>query len=93
QLLGERGYVGQPLLAHRAVVERVPFGAEHFERWIDLFDETVDEHFCGPVAELAHGRARKMAAALQRLLRGGVDRDDPGEAPVAVTLAGAEGSS
>ncbi len=87
QLLGERGYVGQPLLAHRAVADRHPFGAAHFERWLDLFDETVDEHFAGPIAQVAHGRARKMAAALQRLLRDDEDRDDPGDAPVSVTLA------
>jgi hemoglobin len=70
QLFGVRGYTGNPLLAHRPVDRMVPFTDAHFERWLSLFTETVDEHFEGPVAELAKARAAKMARALQRLLRG-----------------------
>jgi hemoglobin len=78
QLLGVRGYSGNPLLAHRPAHERTPFTDEHFARWLELFRETVDEHFEGPVAEVAKARAARMARALQRLLcgehdRGGVD--------------------
>jgi hemoglobin len=70
QLLGERGYTGNPLRAHAAVDDLVGFRAEHFARWLAIFDETVDERFAGRHAELAKQRARRMARALARLLRG-----------------------
>ena len=70
QLLGERGYNGQPLRAHEPVHERTPFADEHYERWLDLFVSTVDEYFVGSTAELAKRRATKMATALQKLLNG-----------------------
>ena len=68
QLFGVRGYEGNPLRAHEPVHARTPFTAEHYERWLELFEDTIDNLFTGPVAELAKARARKMAAAMQRLL-------------------------
>lgn len=70
QLLGERGYTGQPLRAHEPVHARTPFVDAHYERWLELFLSTVDEHFVGANAELAKHRATKMAAALRKLLNG-----------------------
>ena len=70
QLLGERGYTGQPLRAHEPVHARTPFADIHYERWLDLFVSTVDEYFVGDIAELAKHRATKMASALQKLLNG-----------------------
>ena len=68
QLLGERGYEGNPLRAHEPIHRRCPFADAHFARWVDLFTTTVDVHFVGPRAEVAKQRAAKMAHALQRLL-------------------------
>lgn len=76
QLFGERGYVGNPLRAHEPVHARTPFASAHYERWLALFEETVDASFAGPVAELAKARARRMARALRRLLDGGADAGD-----------------
>jgi hemoglobin len=70
QLLGERGYTGHPLRAHEPVHSRTPFADAHYERWLDLFVSTVDEHFIGDHAELAKHRATKMATALRKLLNG-----------------------
>lgn len=36
-------------------------GQEHFDRWIALFTQTVDEHFVGEKAELAKQRAKLLA--------------------------------
>ncbi|MGZ6979932.1 MAG: group III truncated hemoglobin [Acidimicrobiia bacterium] len=82
QLLGVRGYEGNPLRSHERLQAATPFRDEHYERWLELFDETVDEQFGGPIAETAKGRARKMARALRRLLAG---ESAAGELPVAVT--------
>jgi hemoglobin len=70
QLLGQPGYDTNPLRAHEPVHDRTPFAAAHYERWLELFEATIDEHFAGPNAELAKRRAAKMAAALRRLLEG-----------------------
>ena len=82
QLLGERGYEGNPLRAHAPSHARTPFTDAHYERWLELFETTIDASFAGPTAELAKGRARKMASAMQRLL-GGVSAE--GTAPIGVT--------
>lgn len=77
QLLGRPGYEGNPLRAHEPVHAVTPFADEHFERWLELFSGTIDEHFVGPTAEVAKGRAQKMANAMRRLLRGaeGAERE------------------
>ena len=69
-VLRERGYTGQPLRAHEPVHERFPFAQAHYERWLELFVDTVDDSFRGPGAELAKQRAAKMVNALQRLIEG-----------------------
>jgi len=70
QLLGHRGYEGNPLRAHEPVHARFPFADEHYARWLELFLTTVDDQARGPVADAAKVRATKMAHALQRLLSG-----------------------
>jgi len=81
QLFGTQQYHGNPLRAHEPVARRIPFRAEHFERWLALFTETVDELFEGPVADLAKARAARMARALARLLDG---VSAPGSTPIDV---------
>jgi hemoglobin len=85
QLFGERGYVGNPLRAHEPAHARTPFTDEHFERWLELFENTIDNLFVGPVAELAKARANKMATAMRRLLSDVADVIDVGNAPVDAT--------
>ena len=70
QLLGLRGYEGNPLRAHEPVHAHTPFADAHYNRWLDLFVSTIDEQSVGPIAETAKGRAKKMAAAMRRLLAG-----------------------
>jgi hemoglobin len=56
-LLGEDSYRGRPFPPH------VPLGLEpsHFERWLFLFCQTVDEHFVGLKANEAKSRALRIA--------------------------------
>ncbi len=70
QLLGRGDYQGNPLRAHEPVHAVTPFADEHFDRWLELFTSTIDEHFIGHAADVAKGRAQKMAKAMRRLLRG-----------------------
>jgi hemoglobin len=82
QLLGEPRYDGNPLRAHEPAHARDPFGPELYERWLELFDTTVDDGFRGPMSDVAKARARRMAYALQRLLDG---VSAPGREPGVVT--------
>lgn len=81
QLLGQRGYEGNPLRAHEPVHAVHPFTDAHFDRWLELFTATVDSLHVGPLAEAAKQRATKMARALRRLLR---DEHGPGDEPTVV---------
>ncbi len=56
-LLGERTYSGSPFVPH----SQMPLQQSHFETWLKLFYETVDQYFHGPKAEEAKERAHNMA--------------------------------
>jgi hemoglobin len=56
-LLGIPGYNGSPFPPHR----QLPVAREHFERWVALFQATVDRHFSGPGAQQAKDAAASIA--------------------------------
>lgn len=56
-LLGNHTYNGAPFLPHA----KLPLDESHFERWLQLFHQTVDVYFEGVVANDAKQRADKMA--------------------------------
>jgi hemoglobin len=69
RLLGVAGYQGNPVGAHQPVLERCPFGEAELARWLELWEETVDELFTGEVAELAKQRAHMAGDAIATLFR------------------------
>jgi hemoglobin len=56
-LLGEQTYYGSPFPKHA----QLPVDKMHFQKWIELFNQTVDELFQGEKATEAKLRAGKMA--------------------------------
>lgn len=56
-LLEEYTYKGTPFPPHA----RLPVEQEHFDRWLQLFNATVDEFFDGEKAERAKWQAARMA--------------------------------
>lgn len=60
-LLDQHTYQGRPFPPHA----QLPIEQEHFERWLALFEATVDELYKGPIADEAKSRGRKMAALFQ----------------------------
>jgi len=56
-LLDEYAYKGSPFAPHR----KLPLEAHHFERWLDLFNNSMGRNFAGKKAEEAKWRAQKMA--------------------------------
>lgn len=64
-LFGVREYNGNPFMKHATM----GLDDEHFERWLNMFNETVDTHFAGPVAEDAKKRAIIMASMFMHKLK------------------------
>jgi hemoglobin len=60
-LLGDRSYFGNPLQKHLPL----EIDSNHFERWLDLFKATINEHFKGEKAEETKMRAESIAAIFQ----------------------------
>lgn len=60
-LLQEHTYHGSPFAPHA----QLPVKAEHFDRWKQLFFETIDDNFSGEKAQEAKFRATKMAEMFQ----------------------------
>lgn len=75
-LLEERTYSGSPFPPHA----RLPVGKEHFDEWLRLWHQTVDEHYEGDLANEAKWRADKMAV----LFNFKIDyfRNNPGTLPL-----------
>jgi hemoglobin len=62
------GYTGNPFAAHLAVHRQHAFTARHFERWLELFDETVDLGWVGPNAAKIKAVAANVARVHRRQL-------------------------
>src|SRR5690348_17451297 len=60
-LLGIAGYQGNPFRSHSEINARSPFTAAHFERWLQLFHDTVELGWVGPNAERALELAHNVA--------------------------------
>lgn len=72
-LLNTKAYRGDVMKLHRHIHDLSPFKPVHFDRWVKIFTETVDEYFAGDVAELAKQRAQSIATIMKiKLVYGGI---------------------
>ena len=63
-LLNEPGYTTNVTEVHLKLHQRIPMERAHFDRWLELFRETVDELFTGPNAEESKMRALSIATVM-----------------------------
>lgn len=63
-LLENHSYFGSPFPPHT----KLGIGAAHFDRWLKLFEQTIDENFKGKKADEAKSRAQKMAQIFRHKL-------------------------
>ena len=84
-LLGQPGYDGTLLGPHQSVHEQAPFRPELFERWLELFGESVDSGWSGPYADRAKAHAERIAATLARRILGD---QPPATSSSTISLAG-----
>jgi hemoglobin len=59
------GYEGNPLVQHQHIHQKSAMRKEHFDQWLKLFTETVDELFDGDKAGLIKQRAISIATVMQ----------------------------
>jgi hemoglobin len=63
-LFGQSGYKGNPFSKHAPL----NIGQPHFDRWLVLFEETIDKNFEGTMAEDVKRRAQAISVVfVQRL--------------------------
>lgn len=58
-------YRGNPMKIHLDLNEKEKLKKAHFDQWLRLFNETVDQFFTGEKAELAKTRALSIATVMQ----------------------------
>lgn len=75
-LLHEGRYVGDPRAVHSAIAGLRP---SHFDRWLGLFADTLDDHFADDVASTIRAKAAAMARRLTSALGPRHDAFGPGQ--------------
>ena len=60
-ILGNDTYHGHPFRPHLLVNQKHTLTIDHFERWLQLFTETLAENFAGDPAEQVRQRATQIA--------------------------------
>ena len=68
-LLGKNSYDGNPMLKHIELNEKISLTNEHFDRWLKLWKETVNENFSGVHASMAISRATSIASIMQTKIK------------------------
>jgi hemoglobin len=68
-LLGKNSYDGNPMIKHIELNEKISLTNEHFDRWLKLWKETVNENFSGVHASLAISRATSISSIMQTKIK------------------------
>ncbi len=63
-LLGERKYNGHPMQKHVALSKQTKLEQKHFDRWLMLWNQTIEENFAGANANEAVKRAQLMGSLM-----------------------------
>ncbi|PZD78262.1 group III truncated hemoglobin [Mesonia sp. K7] len=64
-LFGAVSYKGNPMIKHIELHQKSLLSSAHFERWLKLWENTVNFHFRGEKAEEAIYKAKQIAALMQ----------------------------
>lgn len=67
-LFGNPVYFGNPMIVHQKLHQKSPLKLEHFQKWVEIFSETIDKFFVGTQAENAKLRAKMIAHSLNQNL-------------------------
>lgn len=60
-LFGIASYKGNPMAVHFPINAEIPMEKFHFEHWVKLWTQTIEENFTGEMAETAIYKAKNIA--------------------------------
>ncbi len=60
-LFGKASYKGNPMAVHYPINDEVAMEKFHFEHWLKLWTETVNELFSGEIADMAIYKAKNIS--------------------------------
>ena len=60
-LLGQGNYRGNPIIKHIELSQKSPLTKTHFDRWIQLWKQTLDDNYSGPIADQAKEKAQTIS--------------------------------
>lgn len=69
-LLDNPVYKKNAMEVHYSLNKKIPLQKIYFETWLTHFNNTVDELFSGPVADLAKTRAQSISAVMEHKMTG-----------------------
>lgn len=58
-------YKGNVMKIHKELNMKIRLESQHFDRWLELFNEVVDTNFSGAVSNSAKNRALSIATVMQ----------------------------
>ncbi len=61
-------YEGNPLIAHKKFNEKKETSFTHFKRWLDLFEDSVNEKYEGPNAQKMKNHAHAISMVMLKKL-------------------------
>ncbi len=67
-LFGKAAYKGNPMIKHIELNRLSKLEQHHFERWLNLWRETVEENFKGEKADEAIAKSKTIATLMQSKL-------------------------
>tara|TARA_R110002072_G_scaffold7503_2_gene40638 strand:+ start:391174 stop:391554 length:381 start_codon:yes stop_codon:yes gene_type:complete len=63
-LLGKMSFKGNPMETHIQLSKKTEMEQKHFDSWLGMWCETIDEHFKGEIAEDAKKRGHNIAGLM-----------------------------
>ncbi len=72
-LLGTDNYRSNPMAKHMDLNRKTALLPQHFKRWLELWEETVNDLFAGAMAEQTITRGKNIASVMEYKVRR--DRD------------------
>lgn len=57
-------YFGNPMEIHKDIHKKSAFEKKHFDKWVEIFEQTTDRLFSGATAETAKAKANVIAQSL-----------------------------
>jgi hemoglobin len=74
-VLGTQGYRKNVMEVHQHIHRLMPIQKSHLDRWVEIFTQTIDEHFAGPNAETMKQRGRSIATLMDiKLNHSGINK-------------------